>query len=96
MITESSKNINGAEPVLWNQNYGIKTTKNLICGKRKSVKEAELQKITISKESKWRICIAETDDYSMIGLLVYHKASNSLISYGNGSSGARTSKRVPD
>ena len=78
----------GVERVLRNQNYETRTTETLICGKIKSVKEAKLQKMTIEEEAKWRICVVETHDYSMIGLLVSHKALNGLISYGNGPSGA--------
>ena len=52
--------------------------------------------MTIAKEAKWRRCVAETHDYSAIGLLVCHKASKNLINYGNEPSGIRTGKGFTD
>ena len=52
--------------------------------------------MAIAEEAKWRICVAKTHDYSAVGILVYHKASNGLISYGNGPSGIWTGKGFKD
>ena len=50
----------------------------------------------ITEEPKGRRCVAENHDHLAIGILVSHKASNGLISYGNGMSGIRTGKEFKD
>ena len=42
----------------------------------------------MAKEDKISRYVTKTRDHSAIGLRVYHKASNGLISYGNGPLGA--------
>ena len=80
-VMESSKKINGAEPVLWNQeceNFDL------------------LQKKTSGKEAKWWRCIVEVQYYSVIGLLSFHNTSNGLIRYVNWPLGIRTGKGFKD
>ena len=72
----------GAEPIPRNQEC-----RNSDLLKKENCRRVKLQKMTIAEESKWRRYVAETHDYSAIGILVYHKALNVFISYGNGPSG---------
>ena len=52
--------------------------------------------MTIVEEAKRRRYVAETHDYSMIGILVYHNESNGLISYGNKPLSIQTGKGFKD
>ena len=79
------------EPELRNQEY-----ENSDLLKKENCGRAKLQKMTIVEESKWRRYVAKTHDYSEIGFLVCHKASNNLISYGNGPSCTQTGKVFKD